>query len=305
MQLMIQPDDGLAPVLAAIAKARKCLDIVVFRLDIKQVVSALHDAVARGVAVRAQIAHTNKGGEKALRKLEARLLDAGVTVSRSPDELIRYHGKMMIVDGRRLYVNGFNFTWNDIERSRSFGAVCTSPPIVKEAQRLFQADLDRQPYTCADPRLVVSPVNSRPILSAFIKGAKKQLLIYDPNINDPRMLRLLAERVARGVDVRILCKSAKPELNVQKYPGKRLHVRAIIRDGRRAFLGSQSLRALELDRRREIGVLISDAAAVKKMAAVFEADWAQTPAAREAAEAGAGGAGADAAALTPEGAAAR
>ncbi len=147
MQLIIQPDDGLEPVLVAIEKAKKSIDIVIFRLDIKNVVSALKVAVSRGVAVRAQIAHTNKGGEKALRKLEARLLDAGATVSRSPDELIRYHGKMMIVDGRRLHVNGFNFTWNDIERSRSFGAVFTSPAIVKEAQRLFQSDLDRQPYT--------------------------------------------------------------------------------------------------------------------------------------------------------------
>lgn len=282
MQLIIQPDHGVTPVLEAIARAKKCLDIVIFRLDIKEVVGALHDAVARGVAVRALIAHTNKGGEKALRKLEARLLDAGVTVSRSPDELIRYHGKMMIVDARCVHVNGYNFTWNDIDRSRSFGAVCTSPAVVKEAQRLFNADLDRQPYTSADERLVVSPVNSRPLLSAFIKGARKQLLIYDPNINDPRMLRLLAERAAKGVDVRIMCKSARPALNIQKYPGKRLHVRAIIRDGRRAFVGSQSLRALELDRRREIGVLLSDTRAVKKMAAVFEADWAQTEAGREA-----------------------
>jgi hypothetical protein len=34
---------------------------------------------------------------------------------------------------------------------------------------------------------------------------------------------------------------------------KRLHVRAIIVDGRRAFLGSQSLRRIELDERRETG----------------------------------------------------
>ena len=33
----------------------------------------------------------------------------------------------------------------------------------------------------------------------------------------------------------------------------RLHVRAIIRDGTRAFVGSQSLRKEELDSRREVG----------------------------------------------------
>lgn len=294
MQLIIQPDDGLEPVLVAIENAKKSIDIVVFRLDLKPVVKALQAAVSRGVAVRAQIAHTNKGGDKALRKLEARLLDAGVTVSRSPDELIRYHGKMMIVDGRVLHVNGFNFTRADIARSRSFGAVFTSAPLVKEAQRLFQSDLDRQPYSCSNERLVVSPVNSRSILSDFIKGAKKQLLIYDPNINDPRILRLLAQKATAGVDVRVLGKGPGCGLNAQKYPGKRLHVRAIIRDRHRAFVGSQSLRALELDRRREIGAMITDAPTVKRMAEVFEADWALTSTAREAAAAGSKLADADA-----------
>ncbi len=301
MQLIIQPDDGLEPVLVAIENAKKSVDIVVFRLDLKPVVKALQACVARGVAVRAQIAHTNKGGDKALRKLEARLLDAGVTVSRSPDELIRYHGKMMIVDGRCLHVNGFNFTRADIGRSRSFGAVFTSGPLVKEAQRLFQADLDRQPYTCSNERLVTSPVNSRAILSEFITGAKKQLLIYDPNISDPRMLRLLSQKASAGVDVRVLSKRPTSGLNAQKYPGKRLHVRAIIRDGQRAFVGSQSLRALELDRRREIGAIISDGPTVKRMAQTFEADWALTPSAREAAAADLQPADADAAVeeLTP------
>ena len=54
------------------------------------------------MVVRALIAHTNRGGEKSLRKLELRLLDAGVTVARTADDLPRYHGKMMIVDDTLL-----------------------------------------------------------------------------------------------------------------------------------------------------------------------------------------------------------
>lgn len=286
MKLIVQPDHGLEPVLTALDKARKTIDIVVFRLDVKDVVSGLEAAVKRGVAVRALIAHTNKGGEKALRKLETRLLAAGVTVSRTAETLVRYHGKMLIVDDRTLHVNGFNFTWLDMERSRSFGAITTAPRLVKDAVRLFQADCDRQPYASACEQLVVSPDNARTRLTAFIKAARRQLLIYDPNVSDPRMLRLLTERAHAGVDVRILGKvAARGELTAQKYPGKRLHVRAIIRDGARAFIGSQSLRGLELDRRREIGVFLSEKAAVRKMAAVFEEDWARTPAAQAQAKA--------------------
>jgi hypothetical protein len=39
------------------------------------------------VAVRALIAHTNFGGEKRLRQLELRMLQAGVTVTRTADDL--------------------------------------------------------------------------------------------------------------------------------------------------------------------------------------------------------------------------
>jgi phosphatidylserine/phosphatidylglycerophosphate/cardiolipin synthase-like enzyme len=50
----------------------------------------------------------------------------------------------------------------------------------------------------------------------------------------------------------------------------------MIRDTDAVFVGSQSLRALELDARREVGLIVSDPAVVKKMQHVFEEDWAKT-----------------------------
>jgi phosphatidylserine/phosphatidylglycerophosphate/cardiolipin synthase-like enzyme len=68
----------------------------------------------------------------------------------------------------------------------------------------------------------------------------------------------------------------------------RLHTRTIIRDGSRAFVGSQSLRQPELDLRREIGMIIRDQKAVKALVATFEKDWESTgfDADREAAKKG-------------------
>jgi len=279
MQLVVQPSAGLEPVLAGLERAKASIDIVIFRLDIKEVANALEAAVKRGVAVRALIAHAHNGPEKALRKLELRLLAAGVTVSRSADDLVRYHGKMVIVDGTKLYVNGFNFTWLDIKQSRSFGVITTTSRIVKEASKLFQADCDRQPYAAANDRFVVSPVNARERLTQFIEGAKRQILIYDPNVNDRRLLRVLAAREAAGVDVRIIGKvSARAGLTAAKCPIRRLHVRALIRDGKQAFVGSQSLRARELDQRREIGIIINEPRVVKGLLSVFEEDWAEATA---------------------------
>lgn len=277
MKLIVQPDAGMAPVVTAIKQAKKSIDVLIFRFDRAEIARALEAAVARGVHVRALTAHTNRGGDKTLRKLEMHLLEAGVTVSRTADDLIRYHGKMMIVDGRTLHVYGFNFTAFDMEKSRSFGIITKNVKLVAEGMKLFSADFDRLPYVPAQDRLVVSPENSRERLSNFIKGARKQLLIYDPKVSDDAILRMLVERAKAGVDVRIIGK-VEPKWNLpsEKYPGKRLHVRAIIRDGRRAFIGSQSLRRIELDKRREIGALTNDAAVVNQMHAVFESDWAQT-----------------------------
>src|SRR5437868_7601068 len=108
MKLIVQPDAGVPPILTAIKQAKKAIDMLIFRLDRADIARALEAAVARGVNVRTLTAHTNRGGEKSLRKLEMQLLEGGVTVSRTADDLVRYHGKMMIVDSRTLHVYGFN-----------------------------------------------------------------------------------------------------------------------------------------------------------------------------------------------------
>ena len=274
MKLIIQPDDGLAPLLKAVRKAKKNLDIVIFRFDRPELERALEAAVARGVVVRALIAHTNRGGEKSLRKLELKLLAAGITVARTADDLPRYHGKMMIVDDT-LFVFGFNYTKLDIEKSRSFGIITTDKRLVKEALTLFEADRTRQGYIPSDDRLVVSPESSREVLTTFIKRARKQLLIYDEKVSDNLVLRVLQQRAKAGVEIRVIGKVEKSinGLVMRKMPGLRLHVRGMIRDGTSAFVGSQSLRRLELDGRREVGIMINQIGIVKQMLEVFEGDW--------------------------------
>src|SRR6185437_11135585 len=140
MKLMIQPGDSVAPLVKAIQGAEKSVDILIFRFDRVEIENALVKAVGRGVAVRALIAYTNRGGEKSLRALELRLLAAGVTVARTADDLMRYHGKMIVIDGRELHLLAFNFTYQDIDRSRSFAIITRDRKLVQEAVKLFEAD---------------------------------------------------------------------------------------------------------------------------------------------------------------------
>ncbi len=145
MKLLIQPDDGIEPIVRALGRARKSIQILVFRIDRNEIEKALLEAVQRGVAVQALIAYTNRGGDKNLRRFEMRLLEKGVTVTRTADDLLRYHGKMMIIDGKEVHIFAFNFSHLDIALSRSFGISMTSPKVVKEAVKLFECDAKRNP----------------------------------------------------------------------------------------------------------------------------------------------------------------
>jgi cardiolipin synthase A/B len=284
MTLIVEPDDGIDPIVTAINKAKTAIDIGIFRLDRGDIAKALKRAVDRGVPVRTLIAHTNHGGEKKLRKLEQHLLQTGATVSRTDDDLRRYHNKIMIIDRKRLYVLGFNYTVADVNKSRSFGVITKKPELVREALKVFEADSLRKPYTAGPKTFLVSPLNARERLTAFLKGARKSLMIYDPKLTDPTMIRILHQRRAAGVSVRILGKLGKrgSGLLAEKLPGMRLHVRAIVRDEAFGFVGSQGLRKLELDARREVGLITNDRKVVSRMASVFESDWAKTDLAKEA-----------------------
>jgi phosphatidylserine/phosphatidylglycerophosphate/cardiolipin synthase-like enzyme len=274
MRLLVQPGAGLVPIIDAIRRAKKSVDIAVFRLNRKEIEIALAQAVQRGVKVRALIAHTNRGGEDRLRKLEERLLGAGVTVTRTGEDFVKYHGKYLLVDDS-LYVFGFNYTKSDLSKRRSFGVQTRDRRAVSDAVKLFECDVGRQPYDgAASSPLVVSPETSRAVLTRFVSGAKRRLSIYDARLEDPSFIKILRQRAEAGVQVQVIGKASRlAPAEVRALKDLRIHVRAIIRDGTHAFVGSQSLRKLELDRRREVGVIIRNPSIARQMLEIFETDW--------------------------------
>jgi cardiolipin synthase len=276
VELLIQPGAGIKPLLDGIEQAQHTVQIVIFRFDRGEIEAALIRAVRRGVFVHALVAYTNQGqgGERTLRSLEMRLLADGVSVARTATDLVRYHDKLMIIDQQTLYMLGFNYTYIDIERSRSFGIITQKPEWVQEAVKLFMADATRQQYTPECDTFVVSPGNSRRQLMRFLMETRHQLLIYDGKLTDLNMIRLMQRKAVEGVDIRIIGRIGKRAAGLKMAaPPMRLHAQAVIRDGEQMFLGSQSLRALELDARREVGVIMDDSEVVRKARETFEADW--------------------------------
>ncbi|MGH9753898.1 MAG: phospholipase D-like domain-containing protein [Blastocatellia bacterium] len=275
MQVIIQPRDGIEPFLKGIRKAEESIEVILYRLDRLEIEQELVAAAARGVRVHTLITYTNKEDLREIRKLEKRLVERRVKVTRTAEDLVRYHSKMMIIDRRALYLLTFNFTFLDIHHSRSFGVITDRSYLIAEAVRLFEADVDGQSNRVEAEHFVISPVNSRQRLSEFILGAKAQLLIYDGKLTDSRMVRLLESQAKAGVEIKVIGAMNKPVggVEVRDMPLIRLHAQAIIRDGKEVFFGSQSLRKAELDLRREVGLITDDADAVRSFMIIFEMDW--------------------------------
>jgi cardiolipin synthase len=275
MQVIIQPRDGIEPFLEGIKLAEESVEVILYRLDRLEIEQELVAAAVRGVRVHALVTYTNKEDLKDIRKLERRLGERGVKVTRTAEDLVRYHSKMMLIDRRTLYLLTFNFTFLDIHHSRSFGVITDKPNLIAEAVRLFEADVNGQSHRIEAEHFVISPVNSRRKLSEFILGAKSQLLIYDGKLTDSRMIRLLETQADAGIEIKVIGAMSRtaPGVEVRRMPLIRLHAQAIIRDNSEVFFGSQSLRKVELDQRREVGLITSNADAVKSFKIVFEMDW--------------------------------
>ena len=261
VKLIIQPDDGLTPLLQAVDSAKKTIDIVIFRFDRPELEKALEAAVARGVVVRALIAHTNRGGEKSLRKLELRLLRGRrhrgahrrrpAALSRQDDDRRRRAPRV------RLQLHQARHREEPQLRHRHARPAAGEGGDRAVRGRLHAAAL----LACNHDRLVVSPETlARAADRVHQRREEAAADLRREGQRQPDAARARRTRAKAGVEIRIIGKIEKSVAGVEarKLPGLRLHVRAIVRDGSAAFVGSQSLRKLELDGRREVGVIVND-----------------------------------------------
>ena len=207
-------------------------------------------------------------------------------MSRTADDLVRYHGKMMIVDDSVLHVYGFNFTSLDITKSRSFGVITKNKRLVHEASRLFVADFDRQPYI-ARLRPVHRQPGERARAAARLHQGRAQAAADlrpagvattrccgDHRADQGRRRRRLIGKVeakwnAEGREVSRAggCTSA-PSFATAAAPSS----------AARACAGSSSRSGARS------AIIVTDEKVVKQMQDVFEQDWALTETGRKEAK---------------------
>lgn len=144
-----------------------------------------------------------------------------------------------------------------------------------------------------DANLVVSPVNARARLLAFISEVKTSLLVEDEEMYDQQTEDALIAAARRGVKVDLIlpqpCGSSGADANVSRLIQGAVQVRYIstvymhatmmIADDMRSFVGSENFSANSLDNNRELGLLIADTGVISKLKQTFQQDWSDAQAA--------------------------
>jgi len=281
VSLIVQPGDSFFPMVSAIDKAERSINLTVFRMDDPIIQKALVEAQQRRVRIRVLIASSARGWEAKNQKLLKDAKKAGIaTKEPSGDKKrARYHYKVMTVDESVALIFTFNPTRENLHYTRDFGIELHDPGVASEINRLFDADWDDISFTPdPDSPLLISPFNSRKKMTALLASAEKSIHIVDAKVEDPAIVKLLVEKAKSGVEVRVLgdkkhSSKLPSAIDSRATPRFKLHAKSTIIDGTRAVIGSMNMRTESFDRRREVCILVDDAAVLKRLNAVFTSDW--------------------------------
>ncbi len=291
--LIIEPDDGVAPVLNFIQTARRSLLIKQFTFTEPSLIQAVIDRKHAGVEVRVMLNAKRSGGSRANDDTFTTLEKAGVEVRWTNPHFYVTHEKSVVVDEAAALVATFNLCEKYFTVTRDYGVVVLDPAKVAQVVDVFQADWERRDWhPSAALGLLWSNHNARLEMAKFIDSAEKHLAVQHPKFVDATILDRLISAAERGVHVRVLCggKHGISEcdildtfsclrvlhrfgVKVHKQAKLRLHAKLILADDGRALVGSMNIDRSAFDLRRELGAVVQNPGIVARLGEVFDADW--------------------------------
>jgi cardiolipin synthase A/B len=291
--LIVEPDDGIGPVLDLIATARDTLRIKQFTFTDETLIDAVIERRRAGVDVRVMLNAAKSGGERANDETYARLQAAGVTVAWTNPAFYVTHEKSLVVDSSAALIATFNLCLKYFTRTRDFGVVTTDPAQVAQIIEVFEADWEHGNWVPANNSgLLWSNSNSRVVMAQFIDTATTHLDIQHPKFVDAVILDRIVAAAVRGVKVKVLCGGRHGisdsdvldtfsslrtlhyfGIKVHKQKNLRAHAKVVIVDRERALVGSMNIDRSAFDLRRELGVTVDDPVIVDRLIATFKEDW--------------------------------
>jgi phosphatidylserine/phosphatidylglycerophosphate/cardiolipin synthase-like enzyme len=290
VRVIVEPGDGGAALLAAISGATASIHVTMYLLTDSRIVSALIARHKAGVDVKVvlnKIIHGGGGPVIPNQKTFDALSAAGVPVVWAPATFLATHEKAFVLDGATAWIMTMNAATTSLTKNREYLAVDTAAADVAEAEAQFAADFAGQPFAPSGS-LVVAPVNAREKLLALVSGASATLDVEAEELSDKAMTGALCDATGRGVVARVVLStrsaSAAQKQAIVDLKGcgvtvvglshPYVHAKAIVADGKRAYVGSANLSLDSLDHNRELGLVTAERAAVAPVAATVASDIA-------------------------------
>jgi phosphatidylserine/phosphatidylglycerophosphate/cardiolipin synthase-like enzyme len=284
LQIWALPEAGSKPFVAAIEGAQESIRVMVYELGEGSILDALERKARSSVPVRVILDGARIEVNQPFRD---RLIFAGAEVRWSSPSFVFTHAKTMILDESTAMISTGNFGAESLENERNYVARDADPADVAVLVRLFDGDWRSKRPHLGCTRLVIAPINARPRLLDLIRGAAATLDIESMELSDEAVIAAVLERAASGVEVRVIL--AEPDwvatnqesaafLEAHGVPVRFLrspavHVKSILVDGQRAYLGSENLTYNSLTNNREIGLITGESEVIGTVSTTFAKDW--------------------------------
>jgi len=193
--------------------------------------------------------------------------------------------------------------------NRDYTLVLQDADVVGTLEAIFTKDLAGAPYDlsallspAAAAKMTVGPLALQPLL-AFIGSAQTSIIMEGQYLKEPHINDALAEAARRGVRVKVImasvCAFGSPSASdaaqvrssysafdaagvqsrmfnqkilVDGLPGY-MHAKAIVVDGKRAWVGSTNGSTQSLTLNREYGAFVDDSSWVGKLSAIMTGDF--------------------------------
>lgn len=222
-RLVVEPDDGRAPMLEVIAGATDNIRLTIYALsDLQSVVQtpaapaagiarALIDKAQSGLAVRVIVDQSQYGGTGAnalaIQQTVAALRNAGALVYLSNTDFCFTHQKTFVIDGPTTakpalagtaIIMSLNLTPGYFGGTRDYAVITKKPGVVAEISRVFDSD-----FALADPLAPANPAGAciyahypwqttPPPSASDTPSVSEGDLLWSPVNSKPKLLQLMA-----------------------------------------------------------------------------------------------------------------
>jgi phosphatidylserine/phosphatidylglycerophosphate/cardiolipin synthase-like enzyme len=290
-RLIIEPDDGMAPIYELLRAPHHTLDLTMYALADPTAEAVLASDAMRGVRVRVVLDGRLEHNRN--RPAYDYLRSRGVAVRWSSSRYFATHEKAFVIDATTAVVMSLNLTSQYYATTRDVAVVDSDRRDAAAIESVFGADFDgRGSPTPAADDLVWSPGQSLADLVALVGSARHTVVLESEELSSAEVIAALHAALQRGIAVsiamtyderwraafdRLLAAGARVGVMYGERP-RYIHAKLVVVDAgtahARAFVGSENLSDSSLRRDRELGIVLLRPRLVSQVDQVIAADLA-------------------------------